>query len=230
MDESSFSVFSTDGSVCVCGGKRFADVNVVDRVAHGGAGVTGWASGMCYEQRTQAHFSDGVLNARRYRDQILRPIVAPLTHNHRLILQHDHTEPHVARICAQILEAGKKISQFLRGQHTQPLSMFGMLWIDGRDNVFQFMLTSSNFYTAIEEERTNTQDTDWFSDPLHTAKLHISGCLFIVSSLRHNCAIFLPSNQHLDMPEGIWMGGIISAKEKAHTQHSLRQICKKKNI
>lgn len=73
-----------------------------------------------------------------------------------------------------------------------------------------------------------TQDTGWFSDPLHTAKLHISECLFIVSSLRHNCAIFLPSNQHLDMPEGTWMGGIISAKEKAHTQTQFKADLRKK--
>ncbi len=57
-------------------GERFADVNVVDRVAHGGVGVMLWA-GICYGQRTQVHFIDGVLNAR----------------------------PHVARICTQFLEA-----------------------------------------------------------------------------------------------------------------------------
>lgn len=51
MDESSFSVFSTDGSVCVCVGEPFADVIVVDRVAHGGGGLMGWAAGMCYEHR-----------------------------------------------------------------------------------------------------------------------------------------------------------------------------------
>ncbi len=33
-------------------GERFADVNVVDRVAHGGCGVMVWA-GVCYGQRTQ---------------------------------------------------------------------------------------------------------------------------------------------------------------------------------
>ncbi len=35
-----------------------------------------WA-GVCYRQRTQVHFIDGILNAQRYRDAILRPIVVP---------------------------------------------------------------------------------------------------------------------------------------------------------
>ncbi len=48
-------------------GERYADVNVVDRVAHGGGGVMVWAS-ICYGQRTQMHFIDGILNAQRYRD------------------------------------------------------------------------------------------------------------------------------------------------------------------
>ncbi len=36
-------------------GERFADVNVVDRVAHGGCGVM-----VCYGQRTPVHFIDGI--------------------------------------------------------------------------------------------------------------------------------------------------------------------------
>ncbi|KAL0151377.1 hypothetical protein M9458_053286 [Cirrhinus mrigala] len=84
-------------------GERFADVNVVDRVAHGGGGVMVWA-GICYGQRTQVHFIDGILNAQRYCDKILRPIVVPFIHDHHLILQHDDARPHVA-ICTQFLEA-----------------------------------------------------------------------------------------------------------------------------
>ena len=40
-----------------CVGDRFADVNT-----HGGGGVMVWA-GLCYGQRTQVHFIDGILNA-----------------------------------------------------------------------------------------------------------------------------------------------------------------------
>ncbi len=83
-------------------GEQFAGVSIVDRVAHGGVMV--WA-GICYEQCTQVHFIDGILNAQRYRNEILRPIVVPFIHDHHLMLQHDNAQPHVARICTQFLEA-----------------------------------------------------------------------------------------------------------------------------
>ncbi len=78
MDESRFSLYRADGRQCLWRhvGERFADVKVVDRVAHGGSGVMVWA-GVCYGQRTQVHFIDGILNAQRYREEILRPIFVP---------------------------------------------------------------------------------------------------------------------------------------------------------
>lgn len=45
-------------------GERFADVSVVDGVAHGGGGLMVWA-GVCYGRRTQVHSIDGILNAQR---------------------------------------------------------------------------------------------------------------------------------------------------------------------
>lgn len=47
-------------------GEQFADVNVVDGVAHGNGGIMVWA-GVCYKPQAQVHFSDGILNAQRYR-------------------------------------------------------------------------------------------------------------------------------------------------------------------
>ncbi len=80
------------------GDERFADVYVVDRVAHDDGGVMVWA-GVCYGQRTQVNFIDGILNAQRYRDEILRFIVVLFIYDHHLMLQHDNAWPHVARIC-----------------------------------------------------------------------------------------------------------------------------------
>ena len=40
-------------------GEQFANVKVVDRVAHGGDGFMVWAV-VCYGQRTQVHFIDGI--------------------------------------------------------------------------------------------------------------------------------------------------------------------------
>ncbi len=64
MDESRFSLYRADDRqrVWQCMREWFADVHVVDRVAHGCGGVMVWA-GVCYGQRTQVHFIDVILNA-----------------------------------------------------------------------------------------------------------------------------------------------------------------------
>ncbi len=60
-DESRFSLYRPDGRQRVWHrvSEWFADVNVVDRVAHGGGGIMVWAC-VCYGQRTQVHFIDGI--------------------------------------------------------------------------------------------------------------------------------------------------------------------------
>ncbi len=92
-DESRFSLYRADGRQRVwnCVAEQFADVNVVDQVAHGCGAFMVWA-GICYGLWTQVHFIDGILNAQRYRDEILRPIVVPFIHYHptccSIIMQH----------------------------------------------------------------------------------------------------------------------------------------------
>ena len=83
-----------------CVGEQFADVNVVNRVPHGGGGVTVW-TGISYGQQTQLHFIDGNLTAQRYSDEILRPFIR----HHHLLFQHDNAWPHTPKICTQFLEA-----------------------------------------------------------------------------------------------------------------------------
>ena len=52
-----------------------------------------------------------------------------------------------------------KMSQFIHGLHTQtchPLSMFGMLWIDVYNHMFQFPPISSNFSDNIPQVTINS--------------------------------------------------------------------------
>ena len=56
-----------------------------------------------------------------------------------------------------------KMSQFFHGLHTHqtchPLSMFGMLWVEVYDSVFQFPDNIQQLCTAIEEEWDNIPQT-----------------------------------------------------------------------
>ena len=82
----------------------------------------------------------------RYRDEILWSIVVAFIHCHHLMFQYN------ARLVSQeSVHSSRKLKmfKFFRGLHTHqtchPLSMFGMLWIDEYDSLFQFPPISSNF-------------------------------------------------------------------------------------
>ncbi len=163
------------------------------------------------------HFIDGILNAQRYHDEILRPIVVPFIHDHHLMLQHDNAWPHVARICTQFLDAEN--SPVLAWPAYSPdMSPIKHVWDALDRRIQQRVPVPANIQqlcTAIEEERTNTPQAAFNNlinsmrrrcvfgqppPPPHTVKLHILEWPFIVASLRHTCAIIMSSNQHLDMP------------------------------
>ncbi len=130
-------------------GERFADVNVVDQVAHGGGGVMVWI-GVCYGQRTQVHFIDGILNAvMRYRDESLRPIVVPFIHDHHLMLQHDNARPHVARICIQFLEV-ENISVLAWPAYSLGMSAIEQKLEHAIVYAIQFLSISSNFTQPLK--------------------------------------------------------------------------------
>ncbi len=141
------------------------------------------------------HVIDGILNAQRYRDEILRPIVVPFIHDHHLMLQHDNARPHVERICTQFLEA-ENIPVLAWPAYSPDMSPIEHVW-DALDwRIQQPVPVHANIQS-----------------PPNTVKLHILEWPFIVASPRHTCAIIMLYNQHLDMPH-LRGGWIISAKEK----------------
>ncbi len=179
-DESRFLLYRADGRQRVWRrvGEQFTDANVVDRVAHGGGGVMVWA-GVCYEQRTQVHFIDGILNAQRYRDEVLRPIVVPFIHDHHLMLQHDNARPYAARICTQFLEAENipVLAWPAYSPDMSPIEHVWMLWIGVYNSVFQFLPISGNFAPPLKRSGPTfhrPQSTTWSTlcegDVLHCVR------------------------------------------------------------
>ena len=63
-----------------------------------------WAE-ICHDGRTQFKIVQGTLNAVKYRDDILDPIVLPFLQQRTfdLVFQHDNARCHVARVCQDFL-------------------------------------------------------------------------------------------------------------------------------
>ena len=69
----------------------------------------------------------GNLNAQRYHDEILRPMVVPFIHRHHLMFQHDNAGPHVTRICTQFLEA-ENVTVLPRPAYSPDMSPIEHVW------------------------------------------------------------------------------------------------------
>ena len=85
-------------------GERFTDQCVYESDRFGGGSVIVWA-GICHDGRTQFKIVQGTLNAVKYRDDILDPIVLPFLQQRNFdhVFQHDNAKCHVARICQDFL-------------------------------------------------------------------------------------------------------------------------------
>ena len=61
--------------------------------------------GICGDLTTRLVTVRGNLNARRYRDEILQPVVVPFIQQHqgRFVYQHDNARPHTARLTQDFL-------------------------------------------------------------------------------------------------------------------------------
>ncbi|XP_076352718.1 uncharacterized protein LOC143248172 [Tachypleus tridentatus] len=86
-------------------GDQFSTCNIIQVDANGESSVMVWA-GICLNGRTDLLSLDrGALNARRYRDEILEPIVRPFASavSDGFILMQINARIHVARLCMDFL-------------------------------------------------------------------------------------------------------------------------------
>jgi hypothetical protein len=105
-DESRFSLCFSDGRYRVYRSRaeRFTDQCVHESDRFGGGSAMMWAS-ICHDGRTQLKIVQGTLNAVKYRDDILDPIVLPFLQQRHSddVFRHDNARCHVARVCQDFL-------------------------------------------------------------------------------------------------------------------------------
>lgn len=107
-DESSFKLSHRDGRIRVWRRphERFADTNVVEVDRYGGGAVMVWAY-ISADSKSELHIVDGTLNARRYLDQIINPIVIPEAQRYgqNFTFMQDNAPAHRARLTQGALTA-----------------------------------------------------------------------------------------------------------------------------
>lgn len=94
-DESRFTLDFHDGRVRVhrLPNERFAPCCIAEHDRYGGGSVMVWA-GIWHGGRTALITISGTLNAQKYRDDIVVPIVIPLAAERNLTFQDDNAKPH----------------------------------------------------------------------------------------------------------------------------------------
>ena len=127
--------------------EQFADVNVVNRVPHGGGGVMVWVT-------DNEHNCIVSMAIWMQRDTVMRSW-GPLSCHSSPAIPSCFRIMHCTMSQGSVHSSWKlKIAQFFHGhthQTCHPLSMFGMLWINVYDSVFQLLPISSNFAQPFPE-------------------------------------------------------------------------------
>lgn len=96
-DESRFCLDFHDGRVRVrrLPNERYNDCCITEHDRHGGGGVMVWG-GVWHDGKTELMHIEGTLNADKYRDLVMTPIIIPTCDEFGLTLQQDNATPHTA--------------------------------------------------------------------------------------------------------------------------------------
>lgn len=107
-DESRFRLSHNDARVRAWRrrGERYLQSNVRETVHFGGGSIMVWG-GISLTGRTNLHvFRDGIVNARRYLEDIVEPYIIPFAAEEGpdFVLQQDNARPHTARLVTDYLQ------------------------------------------------------------------------------------------------------------------------------
>ncbi len=133
--------------------------------------------GQAYVMDNEHRFIDGILNAQRYRDEILRPTVVPFIRNHHLMLEHNNARPHVARTCTQFLEA-ENIQVLAWPAYSPDMSPIEHVWDALDRRIRQRVPVPANISNITQtgdvlhcvRQMVVTPDTEWFLDSSQYSK------------------------------------------------------------